>query len=75
MASGSPIADKPVDHGGKGESGLFSFTIFWKENACSALVRTRQLQATDLATAKEAAEFLIFRGSNTVAVVLGVVED
>jgi hypothetical protein len=51
------------------------FTVFWKENACSALVRIRTLQATDLETAKEAADFLIFQGSNTVAVALGVVED
>jgi hypothetical protein len=39
------------------------------------LVRIRTIQATDLETAKEAAHFLIFEGTNTVEVVLDVVED
>ncbi len=52
-----------------------SFTIFWKENPSVPLVRIRTIQATDLETAKEAAQFLIFEATNTVAVVLAVVED
>jgi hypothetical protein len=52
-----------------------SFTIFWKENPSVPLVRIRTIQATDLETAKEAAHFLVFEESNTVAVVLAVVQD
>ena len=39
------------------------------------LVRIRRIQATDLETAKGVAHFLIFEGTNTVEVVLDVVED
>src|SRR5271166_1501455 len=57
------------------QEGLISFTIFWKENPSVPLVRIRTIHATDLETAKEAAHFLIFEESSTVAVVLAVVED
>ena len=39
------------------------------------LVRIRTVHATDLETAKEAAHFLIFKKTNSVAVVLAVVQD
>ena len=57
------------------QEGLMSFTVFWKENPSVPLVRIRTIQATDLETAKEAAYFLIFEETNTVAVVLAVVQD
>jgi len=52
-----------------------SFTIFWKVNPSVPLVRIRTIHATDLETAKEAAHLLIFEETNTVAVVLTVVQD
>ncbi len=55
--------------------GLKSFTIFWKENPSRALVKIKTIYATDLETAREAAQLLIFDATNTVAVVLAVVED
>jgi len=64
-----------IDRNSPGQPGLASFTIFWKENPSVPLVRIRTIQATDLETAREAAHFLIFEESNTVAVVLAVVED
>jgi hypothetical protein len=57
------------------ETGLPSFTIFWKENPSSPLVKTKTIHATDLETAWEAAHFLIFLGSGTISVVVGVVPD
>jgi hypothetical protein len=69
------IDDAPVKSDSSDEQGLLSFTIFWKENASAPLVKTRTVHATDLETASEAAQFLIFQASNTVAVVLAVVPD
>jgi len=64
-----------IDRDSPDQEGLISYTIFWKENPSVPLVRIRTIQATDLETAKEAAHFLIFEETNTVAVVLAVVED
>jgi hypothetical protein len=51
------------------------FTIFWKEHALHPVARTGRVQATDIETTREAAQLLIFEARNTVAVVLGVLED
>ncbi len=69
------VEDGSTDRDSPGQEGLMSFTIFWKENPSVPLVRIRTIQATDLETAREAAHFLIFEATNTVAVVLAVVED
>ena len=69
------VEDGSTDRDSPGQEGLMPYTIFWKENACVPLVRIRTIQATDLETAKEAAHFLIFEETNTVAVVLAVVQD
>ena len=71
----SRVQDSSVDGESAGQEGLKSYTIFWKENPSVPLVRIRTIQATDLETAREAAQFLIFDATNTVAVVLAVVED
>ncbi len=69
------VQDSPLDRDSAGQGGMKSFAIFWKENPSVPLVRIRTIHATDLETAREAAHFLIFEASNTVAVVLAVVED
>jgi len=69
------VEDGSTDRDPLDQEGLMSFTIFWKENPSVPLVRIRTIQATDLETAKEAAHFLVFEESNTVAVVLAVVQD
>lgn len=69
------VNDEPFDRDSASQNGLKSYTIFWKENPSVPRVRMRTIQATDLEMAKEAAQFLVFEASNTVAVVLAVVED
>ena len=69
------VEDDSIDRDSPGQRGLMSYTIFWKENPSVPLVRVRTIQATDLETAREAAHLLIFEATNTVAVVLAVVQD
>lgn len=69
------VEDDSIDRDPSGQQGLMSYTIFWKENPSVPLVKIRTIQSTDLETAKEAAHFLIFEATNTVAVVLAVVQD
>ena len=69
------VEDGSIDRDSSGQEGLMSYTIFWKENPSVPLVRIRTIQATDLETAREAAHVLIFEATNTIAVVLAVVED
>ena len=69
------VEDGPIDRESAWQDGLRSYTIFWKENPSVPLVRIRTTHATDLETARDAAHFLVFEASNTVAVVLAVVED
>jgi len=69
------VEEDAADRDPLDQEGLISFTIFWKENPSVPLVRIRTIQATDLETAREAAHLLIFEATNTVAVVLAVVQD
>ena len=76
MSDAQPrIEHDSIDRDCSDQQGMMSYTIFWKENPSVPLVRIRTIQATDLETAKEAAHFLVFEESNTVAVVLAVVQD
>ncbi len=76
MCDGRPgVKDGPIDRDSAGQDGLMSFTIFWKEILSVPLVRIWTIQATDLETAREAAHFLVFEESSTVAVVLAVLQD
>jgi hypothetical protein len=67
--------DDSINRESTAQQGMMSYTIFWKENPSVPLVRIRTIHATDLEMAREAAHFLIFEQSNTVAVVLAVVQD
>ncbi len=76
MRFGQPrVDDDGTDRDSSCQQGVISYTIFWKENPSVPLVRIRTIQASDLETTREAAHFLIFEETNTVAVVLTVVED
>ena len=65
---------RPSQFAGAIRAGVLHDTSGKKTPACP-LVRISTIQATDLETAKGVAHFLIFEGTNTVEVVLDVVED
>jgi hypothetical protein len=67
-----PDEQGPLDAAEAEQHGLLRYTIYWKENPCTPLVRTKTIYATDQETAEEAAWLLIFHGSNTVAEVIAV---